>query len=317
MEFLKKAILVLLLGMGINSHALETPAELKGKTVTYLMGYAPGGTHDTVARKLVQAMGKLTDVNFVVMNKPGASTSIAANDVLKNDPNGLVIFHSGTELMLNHLDKMPTAPRPDSFLPVITIMEFHMSPIVKKGVANSVNDLVELSKVGKGISYSTGSSLTTLVTEYFLENIRAREALPVPYKTASQMMMAVISNEVTFMLASNWESVVDSNQATILAISGDRRSAYPNVPTLKDLGINIDLTEYVGIFVHNDTPPHLADFYNKLISLALKDPEVIKAVQGRNGKVIGGNLQKTQENYQRYISLRENMHKKYKHRLGQ
>lgn len=317
MESLKHLYVGLLLLVSATCHALEVPNELKGKVVTFMLGYGTGGPHDTVARKLVQSMNKIADINFVIINKPGASGVLAANDVLANGANGLMLLQSGTELAINYFEKIPQAPKPDAFLPVFNIFEFHPSPIVKRGSINTVQDLVNASRTGPGISYGSVTTVGALLAAHFMDRLGVKNALHIPFRTAPQMMTSILTGEVTFTMSSAWPQFYDNGQVQVLALAGSRRPDYPNILTLREAGYNIDISEAVSVYIHPDTPKHLTEFYNRLLSLALNDPEVVQTIQQRNGKPIGGNLQRAKENHVRYTATREDQHRKYKHLLQQ
>ena len=158
--------------------------------------------------------------------------------------------------------------------------------------------------------------MTTLLAEQFLETINVRDALTVNYKTQPQMISSVISGEVTFTVVSNWQSFFEGQQVNVLGLGGkERKIEYPNVLTLKEQGYNIELAEYMTMYVHKDTPKHIVEFYNTLFAKTLQDPEVIKVFYSRNGKPIGGDIKKTRENLDRYFKIRETQYQKYKHRI--
>ena len=303
--------------MSASAFALEVPHELNGKTVTVVLGYAAGGANDVVLRKVLETTSSKTNITFVVLNKPGAGGILAEHHVINNKPDGLTLTYFGSDPILNFLMDIPNAPPIDSFVPIISVMELCLSPVVKKGDIKTLKDLVKYSKTNpNSMNYSTATVITTLLTEHLLESLKINNSVPINYKAAPQMVSAVLTNEVILTLSSNWQPMVAGNQLEILAYGcRERRSDYPNVLTLREQGHNIELTEFVGFFAHKDTPQHIVEFYNKLFAEALKDPELTSFLNKRNGKVLGGNLSQAKDTYSKYSKLRETMYKKYKERI--
>ena len=170
-----------LLGMGacISSHAQSWPS----KPIRIVVGFAPGGTTDVMARLVAQGLTESLGQSVVVDNKPGASGNIAAAEVARATPDGytLLIAPTSVETVNPHLFKSTLLPSRD-LTPVAGVGKSQMYLVTKpQSTAKDVRELVAQAKVGK-LSYASAGAGTPphLACELF-KQATGTDILHVPY----------------------------------------------------------------------------------------------------------------------------------------
>jgi tripartite-type tricarboxylate transporter receptor subunit TctC len=278
---LKRLILTLLL-----LAAASLPAAAQGwppKTVRVLVPFGPGSTPDIVARMIADGLGKkYPGSTFLVENKPGASGNLATDAVAKAAANGATIGVSiGGPLAINTLlfSKLPYDPRKD--IAAVTQLITQPSALaVNPGLkVNSVKELVALIKANPG-KYSFASigngSLSHLAMEAIA--IKARTKLVhVAYKGSPNAMIAIIRGDVQMgcLPAISVVPQAKDGKVKILAVSTAKRSPFlPDVPTLKESGIDVDADAWMGLIAPGGTPKAMVAKINKDVVAIIKEPAV-------------------------------------------
>ena len=293
----KRCALPVLLSLAMIAPALaqSTPA-WPPKTVRILVPFGPGSTPDIVARIIADGLGKQYPGSaFVVENKPGASGNIATDAVAKAAPDGSTIGVSiGGPLAINTLlfSKLPYDPKKD-IAPISQLITqpsiLAVSPALK---VDSVGALIALLKANPG-KYNFASigngSLSHLAMEALA--VKADTTLVhVPYASSPQAITAVIRGD-TQMACLPAISVVPQAKAgklKMLAVSTAKRSPYlPDVPTLKESGIDVEADAWMGLIAPGGTPMAVVDKINQDVVAIIKTPAVRDKLGTQLMEVVG------------------------------
>lgn len=264
--------------------------------VTMLVPFASGGAVDAIGRMMSRALSTATKQSFVVDNRPGAGGVPAMSEVAKSGGNGQVVGvgSSGTLTISPHLfPKLNFDPLRD-LEPVIC---FGMSSIVIVTRANlpvkSVADLVALSKKSPGsinmASAGTGS-IIHLAGEYF-QSVAGVKWTHIPYRGSAPALTDMIGGRVDVMTDSVPSAAphVKSGALKALAVTSAKRSAdLPDVPTLKELGYDVDVDILYGLVVAKNTPKSTVNLLNGILNESLKDQEVVKRLAATGFEPTGG-----------------------------
>lgn len=271
--------LALLLAAGASAKAQTWPA----KTVRIIVPFGAGSTPDIVARLIAQGLSaKYPDSTFLVENKPGASGNLGTDMVAKAAPDGATLGISiGGPLAINTLLflTLPYDPRKD-IAPVTQLVTqpsaLTVNPELKVG---SVAELVALLKANPG-KYNFASigngSLSHLAMEALALKASAR-LVHVPYASSPQAITAVIrgDTQIACLPAISVTSQAASGAVKILAVSTAKRSPYlPDVPTLKEAGIDVEADAWNGLIAPGGTPKALIDRINRDVSEIIKSKDV-------------------------------------------
>ena len=280
LELMKRLALVLLalLAASLPAFAQDWPT----KTVRIIVPFGPGATPDIVARLLADRLAAKLGAAFVVENKPGASGNTGTDLVAKAEPDGHTIGVSiPGPLAINTLlfSKLPYDPAKD--LALITILTTQPSVLAVNAAvpAKTVAELIALLKREPG-KYNFGSIGNGSLSHLAMEAIALKsgtQMVHIPYGSSPQAMTAVIRGDVQMAMlpAISVLPHAASGAVRMLAISSARRSALlPEVPTLKEAGIDVEAEAWNGLIAPAATPePILAKIHRDVIAV-LGEPEV-------------------------------------------
>lgn len=222
--------------------------------ITILVGFAPGGSADQIARQLAFASKGILPVPVIVMNKAGAAGAIAAQAVADAKPDGYTLFVGGGSetTSVGHFKKLGYDPR-KSFTPVIKVSR---APSILAVRADSryadMKALLADAKTAPGkVSYaSTGEGGIFHATALVLQRETGVELLHVPYKGAAESMNALLGGQVdsAFGAYEEMKGMIDAGRVRPLALfSRSRLPGLPSVPTMTELGIPIVLDNMKGL----------------------------------------------------------------------
>jgi tripartite-type tricarboxylate transporter receptor subunit TctC len=223
--------------------------------VRIIVPFAAGATPDLVARLMAERMQDQFGQTFIIENKPGASGNTGTDDIAKAAPDGTTIGVSiGGPLAINTLlfKKLPYDPRKD--LTLITLLVTQPSALAVNtslGV-NSAAELVALIKSNPG-KYAYGSIGTGSLSQLAMEAIALKSGtrlVHVPYTSSPQAMQALIRNDVQMVClpAISVAPQLSTGAVKLLAVTTAKRSALlPDVPTLKEAGIDVEADAWNGV----------------------------------------------------------------------
>jgi tripartite-type tricarboxylate transporter receptor subunit TctC len=235
------------------------------KPTRIIVPFGPGSTPDLVARLIADELQKKLGQPFVIENKPGASGNTGTDAVAKAAPDGTTIGVSiGGPLAINTLlfSKLPYDPKTD-IAPITQLVTQPSALVVNSAVkVNSAAELVALLR-REGSHFNFGSigngSLSHLAMEAIALQSGAR-LVHVPYPSSPAAMTAIIRGDVQMgcLPAIAVTPHEASGAVKILAVSTAKRSPYlPQIPTLKEAGIDVDADAWMGMIAPAHTPDAL------------------------------------------------------------
>jgi tripartite-type tricarboxylate transporter receptor subunit TctC len=230
--------------------------------VRIVVPFGAGSTPDMVARLIADQLQKKLGQPFVIENKPGASGNTGTDAVAKAAPDGATLGVSiGGPLAINTLlfSKLPYDPRRD--LVAVTQLVSQPSVLVVNSdlKVNSVADLIALiRRTPEGISFGSigNGSLSHLAMEAVALSSGAK-MVHVPYPSSPAAMTAILRGDVQIgcLPAISVTPQIASGKVRILAVSTARRSPFlPDVPTLKESGIDVEADAWNGLIAPAGTP---------------------------------------------------------------
>ena len=261
----------------ISAHAEEA---WPNHPVKFIVGFGPGGANDLVARVVAEGVSKQLNQTVIVENKPGAGSTLGADIVAKSAPDGYTFFVSAGGIITNPMIKSSMPYKEGDLLPV-GLLTISPSIIVVSSDSkmNNIKDLFAQAKEPKGLNFSTAGTGSTphFVAEMLAIKGGGKYEI-IPYKSGSEGMVAVISNQVD---ATSEASVVVIPQIQggklkpIASTWNKRITALPNVATAKEQGYpEIFIGHWAGVFAPKGTPDAILDKMNQAINAALKTPSV-------------------------------------------
>jgi tripartite-type tricarboxylate transporter receptor subunit TctC len=251
------------------------------KTVRIVVPFGPGSTPDMVARLIADRLQHKLGQSFVIENKPGASGNLGTDAVAKAEPDGATIGVSiGGPLAINTLlfSKLPYDPAKD-IAPITQLITQPSALVVNSALGvNSVAELVALLKREPG-KYNFGSIGNGSLSHLAMEAIALKsgtQMVHVPYPGSPQAMTAVLRGDVAMacLPAISVTPHVASGKVKILAVSTGKRSALlPEIPTLKESGIDVEADAWMGLIAPAKTPEGtIAKIHDEVVD-AIKAPD--------------------------------------------
>lgn len=252
------------------------------KPVRLLVGFAPGGGTDIVARALAPKIGEVLGQSVVVENKSGAAGTIAANDIAKASPDGynLLVGHSNSNAISPFvLPKIPYNPAAD--FTCITYLGYVPNVLVVHPSlpVNSVSDLIALAKQKPDqLTYgSSGVGSTQHLAGALFCKIAGVRMIHIPYKGSGQAVVDLLAGQINM----NFDTMppvlehIRSGKLKALAISTPKRLAQlASVPTFAEVGINgFDVTNWYSVMGPKGMSADVVGKIDRAVKAAMADPK--------------------------------------------
>jgi tripartite-type tricarboxylate transporter receptor subunit TctC len=257
------------------------------RPITIVAPYPPGGAADLTARPFAPALERALKNPVVVLNKPGAGGAVGTQAVAVAKADGynilLTVFSISTIPEADRAaGRTPTFTR-DQFVPIARLNADPTLLMVRTDTPwKTVKDLVEDAKKRPDeILYASAGPFTVahMAMEVFMQaaGIRLRH---LPTTGGGPAMTAVLGGHATLAMLSTGavSPQVKGGKVRVLANSGTKRLAnFPDVPTLKELGYDVEVYLWTGLFAPKDVPAPVVRALRDGIRLAVQDPEFISA----------------------------------------
>jgi tripartite-type tricarboxylate transporter receptor subunit TctC len=266
-------------------------------TVTLMVPFTTGTGADLLARLLGPKLADKWKVSVVTENKAGASGSIGTAAAAKAAPNGLTVLVTATAhgTFPALIPKLPFNPQ-QAFTPVVLLGTSALGLATSgKSTFNTFKDFQEAAKKQPGVlnyaSPGTGSP-QHLAMELLAQETNIK-LLHVPYKGTAGALTDLMGGHVEASVVALQTAAphLQSGALRMLALmSAERSPAFPNVPTLKELGVANGVVEtWYGVFVPNGTPAEVVAKLNADINSLLQLPEVKDTMNKQGMVIVGGN----------------------------
>jgi tripartite-type tricarboxylate transporter receptor subunit TctC len=259
------------------------------KPIKVLVGFAPGGTADLIARLTADKMKDSLGVPVIVENRPGAIGRITAEAVKNAAPDGttIMVMPIGPMAVVPHVYKDLTYDPIKDFTPIAIGATFQFA--IAAGPASGAKtwaDFAAWAKANPGKAAYATSGAGSL--PHFFGVLLGRgigvEMVHVPYKGSAAYINDLIGGQVPAAV----DAIADltelhrAGKVKILASSGSQRStALPDVPTFAELGVkNVEAMGWFGFFAPARTPKPVVDALNRAINAALRSPDVAAKLSG-------------------------------------
>lgn len=244
-----------------------------------LVGFPPGGSADVIARLVADALRD--DFSPVVVeNRPGAGGRIALNAVKNAKPDGqtVIILPSGPMVMFPHVYRKLEFDVLKDFTPISLLARFQFGVVA--GPASGASTLADMLAKGKAdpkhATYGTaGSGTLPHFMGVLLEQSTGVTFTHVPFQGSSPANNALLGGHVAykFDVVSETAEHHKAGKVRILAVTGTKRDPQmPEVPTLKELGVNMDATAWFAMYGPAGLPRDTLQRLEKAVAAAVQRP---------------------------------------------
>ena len=291
-QFLLVTLLATLLPAA--AQAAQSKDDYPSRPVRMIVPFAPGGASDTVGRIIQPAMTELLKQQVVVDNRGGAAGNIGVEAAVKANPDGynFLLGNVGT-MAINpvYYTKFPYKPLKD-LIAVTQIVDVPGALVVHPTLpAKNVKELIAHLKSNPGkLNYGAPapSSANNLEMIMFLR-ATGTDAVQIAYKGgAGPATIGLLGNEVQMMFVT-FSSVVNfakqGRLRMLTVVSPERNPAYPEIPTMREQGLDMVVGSWQGLFVPKGTPQPVVNKLYQVGVQMMKDPLVVKRM-GESGITI-------------------------------
>jgi len=293
MNTIAKLIVAIAAGAGILMSPSETLAQsdYPNRPVKLIVGFAPGGSTDIVARIVAQKLSQQLGQTVIVENRAGAGGTIGADATAKSPPDGYTLTLGTTSthaIAAGAYSKLPYNPVSD-FTPISLVAITPYLLVVNPQVqARNLNEFVALAKSQPGkLNYaSAGNGTATHLAMEMLKDAAKVDLVHIPYKGNAPADTAILQGEVQAVFGSMPALLQNAkaNKVRPLAVGTAVRSpALPDVPTVAELGYpGFEAALWLGIMGPANMPKAVVDRLHKEITAVVATPE-FKASMDANG----------------------------------
>lgn len=266
---------------------LAAAQDLPPSPLRMLVGFAPGGANDVIARLLSTPLQQQMHATIVVENKPGGGSTLAAAEMAKATANGQVLLlgsTGGQAIAPSIYARLPYDPV-KNVQPVALVSKSATAIVVNDALpVKTVSELIALAKAKPGaLNFATPGNGTGshLATELF-KSMAGVNMAHVPYRGDAPAMQDVMAGQAQLTFASLPSAIAGAatGKVRIIAVTSPKRVAsLPNVPTVTESGLpGYEVETWYGVFTTGGTPAPVVNRLAAEIAAVVKQPAVRDAI---------------------------------------
>jgi tripartite-type tricarboxylate transporter receptor subunit TctC len=293
---MKKMIFTFIFAINLLFTSNLMAQDYPNKPIKVLVGYAPGGAVDLVARTLGQSLSTSLGQPIVIENKPGAGTNIAVKQLIDSAPDGYTLMVSANALAANMSLYKPQPFDIDKDITPIAMIG-HVPVVIATSADSKYQKLSDLIKAAKAnpdfITYGTpGNGATPHMAMKFFEQAAGISLKHVPYKGGSPAITDLIGGQLNLVAVNMLEVAphVKSGKLKIIAVMSAKRSPlFPDVPTVAESGFpNFEASVWYSLIAPAKTPATIVKTLHTQVEKALQSKEMIERLSSVGGEVSPG-----------------------------
>ena len=260
-----------------------------------MVPFGPGGFADITVRLLAQKLTERTNAQVVIENRPGAGGITAASAVISAEPDGytLFVFSSGIALSRSLLKSMPFDPL-TAFAPISTMAQFDLLLLVRAdSPMHTLKDALDAARADPQ-KFNVGTINPGSTQNVTGELLRSTSGIPmtvVPHRTSAEVLTSLLRGDTQIVIESYaaLRSAIDGSQIRAIASSGTKRSPQqPDVPTLRESGIDAAVDGWNSLMAPAGTPRDVIAFLNGHVRAIIGDPDFRKRMIDLGGEPVAG-----------------------------
>ncbi len=273
----------------------KAQSDYPNRPVRIIAGFVPASSTDIIARLMANQWSRQLGQQFVVENRPGAASAIAADLVARSPKDGHTLLIGGTvNLSTGLINPQQSFDIVRDFTPVILIAGQPMILTVHPSTGvSSVAELIALAKSKPGeLSYgSTGVGASPhLLTELFQVRTGTK-MVHVPYQGSPQAVTDLLAGRIHLMFSPAAAVLPHIQAGTLKALASTpakRPSAAPNLPTMIEAGVDVEAALWFSIWAPSGTPREVIDKLSRTGNEAIKSSEAQTIFKTQGFDAIGG-----------------------------
>ena len=277
-----------LFALAASSFALPSfaQADWPNKPIQIIVTFAPGGTSDVLARAIAPDLSKALGQPVLVVNKPGANSTIATREVARAAPDGYTIglFISAHAINPHITKSLPYDTKKD-FIPLSMLALMPGILTVNPSVpAKNLQELIALAKAKPGtLAYGTPGGLTSgQLSMQYLIKLAAVDITEIGYKGGGPALTDLLAGHIQMLINSPTSTIphVKSGKLRPIATTGATRpEALKDIPTIAESGFpGFELYEWYALFLPAGTPKPIIDRLHAEVMKVMASPAMVKRI---------------------------------------
>jgi tripartite-type tricarboxylate transporter receptor subunit TctC len=284
-------LIMAILAVSLSSTAAQEP----GRAITFVVPYSPGTGPDVLARIVGEELQHRWNQPVVIENKPGASGNVGTQSVARATPDGhtLLMVSNPFTANISLFKSVPYDPL-KSFAPVIEVATGSLALAVHPSVpAHSIKEFIEYVKARPGeLNYSSpGVGVPHHLAMELLKSVTGIDMKHVPYRGSAGATQDLIGGHVSaaFQAVHVAVPLMQNNQLRLLAVASRKRTGIaPELPTLVEQGLPVDVDLWYGVFAPSGTPTTIIARFNNEINGIISTPQTAEKLAKQGLIVVGG-----------------------------
>ena len=271
-----------------------------GSQINIIVGFAAGGSADSIARIVGNRLGEILGQKVVIENRPGAGANIAAKAVIGAAPDGQTLLATTAALPINNTLYKNKGFEITDLRPVsISATTPEVISLNKGNTSKSLKEFIAASQ-GRKVTYSsawvgTGSHI---VGEYFFRTVAKLDIAHVPFRGGPEAITALIGGHVDFnasSLSGITGQILSGDVRGIAIATAQRFPAVPDVPTYAESGFpGLIWSSWAGFFTSAKAPDAVVAAHNKAIVAALKEKDIDERLRKIGFAPMSGELKESE-----------------------
>jgi len=267
--------------IGVAAREARAQTAYPSRNIKLIVPYPAGGTTDLLGRLVADQIKSGLNAVVVVENKPGAATTLGAEQVARSEPDGYTIMiATSTTLAINKTlyKKLPYDPVKD-FAPISLVAAVPFCLIINPTIpARTLTEFIAYAKANPGLAYgSAGNGSPQHLGAEMLRTAAGIDIRHVPYRGSVPAMLDVIAGHIPFMVVDLQPALqqIKEGKVRVLGVTTPKRVAVaPDIPTIAEAGLpGYELVAWQGIVAPAGTPRGIVDTLAAQIAKLLSDPE--------------------------------------------
>ncbi|SHI03928.1 Bug family tripartite tricarboxylate transporter substrate binding protein [Bradyrhizobium erythrophlei] len=254
--------------------------EFPQRAITLVVPFSPGGNVDSTARIAGLSLGTVLKQPIVVLNKPGAGGAIGASYVAKADPDGNTLLITVPDTLTIVPRMMTTSYKMDSFRPVGTVATTTPLLVVRSDSRfKTIQDFLSAAEAKPGsilVAHDGPGSASQLALLQFAKAANRSFNL-VPYQGSAPALTDLLGGQVDAavdQMTSSLSYLKGGQMRALAVMSRDRDPLLPDVPTLEEAGVNLNVMTTLGIYAPAGVPDAIVDTLEQALVKALGNGEL-------------------------------------------
>jgi tripartite-type tricarboxylate transporter receptor subunit TctC len=287
-------LLLGLVGLLALSTEVRAQTDFPSRPIKMIVPFPPGGGIDVTARIAAQALTDVLGQQIVVQNQGGAGGAIATDSVVKANPDGYtLLYHSTTGIVHAAVTENLPYDWMRDLAPVSIVTRF--APVMVVSMTLPVKDLKEFiallkANPGKYSFASSGTGTAVHLAEELFKQKAGVDIVHVPYRGTVAAMPDLLTGRIAMMIDGVPVQTPNIRNGTVRALAvttGTRSPSIPDVPTMKEAGLDYEVPFWTAIYVPIQTPKPIIDKLAAAIGKAMHDPAVVKRLADVGTEAVG------------------------------